>query len=74
MTGIIVIILSSGSMLKTINPKFERLAPIFINLIFFASCFLSNVVQRYMSRRGSFQLGTITICICNLVIALGFLF
>lgn len=74
MTGVIVIILSSGSMLKTINPKFERVAPIFINLIFFISCFLSNVVQKYMSRRGSFQLGTITICICNLILAAGYLF
>ena len=74
MTGIIVIILSSGSMLKTINPKFERVAPIFINLIFFISCFFSNVIQKYMSRRGSFQLGTVTICICNLILATGYLF
>lgn len=70
MTGILVIILSSGSMMKSVHPEFERKAPIIISLVFFVSCFLSNAILKYLSRRATFQLGTITICICNLVLAI----
>lgn len=73
MTGILVIVLSSGSMIKPIHPKFERVAPIFISLVYFVSCFMSNLIVRYFSRRAAFQIGTVTICVCNLVIAIGYM-
>ena len=70
MTGILVILLSSGSMMKSIHPEFERKAPILISLVFLISCFFSNAILKYMTRRGAFQLGTITICICNLTLTI----
>lgn len=72
MTGILTIVLSSGSMIKSVYPQLQRVIPIYISLVYFISCFLSNFIIKYLSRRASFQLGTISICLCNLVIAIGY--
>lgn len=74
MSGILVIVLSSGTMLKSVHPEFERKAPILISLAYLISCFLSNLVVKYMSRRATFQFGTVSICILNLLLAMGYLF
>ncbi len=74
MTGVLIILLSSGSMLRTINPNFERKTPMLISLVYFISCFLSNVVTKILSRRWAFQLGTISACILNLALTLCYFF
>lgn len=73
-SGALVILIYSGTMLKSIHPEFENKAPMLISLVACLCPFLSNILIKYLSRRASFQIGTVSICILNGLLAFGFLF
>lgn len=73
-TGAVVILLTVGTMLKSIHPEFERKAPILISLVAFICPFLSNFCIKYLSRRMTFQIGTVGCCILNLLLTFGYIF
>lgn len=72
MSGVLVIILSSGAMLDTFDPKYSWTVPIIMSLVYFISCFLSNAVVKFLTRRATFQLGAASMSILNSILALLF--
>ena len=72
MSGVFVIILSSGALIRSVDPTFERIVPIIISFIYFLSCFLSNVIVKFFTRRASFQLGAISLSVLNFCLAIVF--
>lgn len=72
MSGVFIVILSSGALIRTVDPSFERVVPIITSFVYFLSCFLSNIVVKYLNRRASFQLGAISLSLLNLCLTLVF--
>lgn len=72
MSGVFVIILSSGALIRSVDPKFDRVVPIITSFIYFLSCFLSNIIVKFFTRRASFQLGAISLSVLNICLAIVF--
>lgn len=70
MNGYLIIVLSSAGLLGTIDNSLEKYVPIIFSSVYFFSCFLSNLAVRYLSRRATFQLGTVLAFIFNGTIGL----
>jgi hypothetical protein len=70
MNGYLIILLSSAGLLGTIDNSLEKYAPIIFSSVYFFSCFLSNLAVKYLSRRATFQLGTVLAFIFNGTIGL----
>jgi hypothetical protein len=70
MNGYLIIVLSSAGLLGTIDNSLEKYAPIIFSTVYFLSCFLSNLAIRYLSRRATFQLGTVLSFLFNGTIGL----
>lgn len=72
MSGVFALVISSGSLIRTVDPRFQRLLPILISLTYFLSCFMSNAVVKLVPRRVAFQIGSVSLTILNFCLTILF--